>query len=187
MLGKTSRNSVNQSSEPSCGEELCLSTDAFCYMCFFKPPRVQKEEEEKKINVIVVDYNAWEYSGCDYLWAGIVTRLGESIEARFGKWKVRICRLMIKLANQNTDHVASLKLKCGYLRCKLFVLLMAIFSFLILTIVFLILIAQSGNDLYDQIKIYPFVILMTTLVGLIGTILSGKYMNMYACIVLPVA
>ena len=175
MLGKTSRNSVNQSSEPSCGEELCLSTDAFCYMCFFKPPRVQKEEEEKKINVIVVDYNAWEYSGCDYLWAGIVTRLGESIEDRFGTWKVRICRLMILLASQQSHHVSSLKLKCGYFRCKFFVLLMAAVSFLILTTAFLTIIFQDGNDHVKNGKkhLAAWILLITSVASILGTVLTG--------------
>ena len=151
-----------------------MDTDAFWYMCFFKPPTVSKKEK-KDINVIVVDYNAWEYSGCDYLWAGIVTRLGESIEARFGTWKVRICRLMIKMANQQSSYVSSLKLKCGYFRCKFFVLLMAAVSFLILTTAFLTIIFQDGNDHVKNGKkhLAAWILLITSVASILGTVLTG--------------
>ena len=43
---------------------------------------------------IFVDFNAWEYVGCDVLWAGIVTNLASAIEAEFGVMTSRIFRLL---------------------------------------------------------------------------------------------
>ena len=39
-----------------------------------------------------MQFNAWEYSGCQILWAGIVTKLAARLEEKFGKYKVRLCR-----------------------------------------------------------------------------------------------
>ena len=124
----------------------------------------------------MVDYNAWEYSGCDYLWAGIVTRLGESIEDRFGTWKVRICRLMILLASQQSHHVSSLKLKCGYFRCKFFVLLMVAVWFLILTTAFLIIILQDGEYHLKNFKkhVAAWTILIASVASILIPVITGN-------------
>ena len=41
---------------------------------------------------IYVNYNAWQYAGCDTLWAGIVTALAEKIEQEFGVFTTRVFR-----------------------------------------------------------------------------------------------
>ncbi|CAK8684881.1 unnamed protein product [Clavelina lepadiformis] len=41
---------------------------------------------------IFVHFNAWEYAGCDTLWAGIVTNLADSVENEFGKLTARLFR-----------------------------------------------------------------------------------------------
>ncbi|XP_035682320.1 kinase D-interacting substrate of 220 kDa B-like [Branchiostoma floridae] len=44
------------------------------------------------VKVIHVQFNAWEYSGCSALWAGIVTKLCDEVEATFGPWTTRLYR-----------------------------------------------------------------------------------------------
>ena len=41
---------------------------------------------------IFVNYNAWHFAGCDYLWAGIVKALAEEIEDEFGVFTTRLFR-----------------------------------------------------------------------------------------------
>ena len=54
--------------------------------------------------MIHVRFNAWEYSGCEILWAGIVTNLARKLEDEFGKYKVRLCRrYLFKYESAHTD------------------------------------------------------------------------------------
>ena len=41
---------------------------------------------------LFVNYNAWNYVGCDILWAGIVKNLAEKIEEEFGVFTTRLFR-----------------------------------------------------------------------------------------------
>ena len=41
---------------------------------------------------IYVNYNAWQYAGCDTLWAGIVTALAKKIEQEFSVFTTRVFR-----------------------------------------------------------------------------------------------
>ena len=41
---------------------------------------------------IYVNYNAWHYTGCDTLWAGIIIALAEKIEQEFGVFTTRVFR-----------------------------------------------------------------------------------------------
>ena len=50
---------------------------------------------------IFVHFNAWEYNGCDILWAGIVTNLASAIEAEFGVKTSRIFRSLTVDVIQN--------------------------------------------------------------------------------------
>ncbi|XP_066287412.1 kinase D-interacting substrate of 220 kDa B-like [Branchiostoma lanceolatum] len=44
------------------------------------------------VKVIHVQFNAWEYSGCSALWAGIVTKLCDEVETEIGPWTTRLYR-----------------------------------------------------------------------------------------------
>ncbi|XP_078684170.1 uncharacterized protein LOC144917742 [Branchiostoma floridae x Branchiostoma belcheri] len=44
------------------------------------------------VKVIHVQFNAWEYSGCSALWAGIVTKLCDEVEGEIGPWTTRLYR-----------------------------------------------------------------------------------------------
>ncbi|XP_078578694.1 NTPase KAP family P-loop domain-containing protein 1-like [Branchiostoma floridae x Branchiostoma japonicum] len=51
-----------------------------------------REQPERRTDVIWVDFNAWVFSGCNVLWAGIVTRLCDEVEAHVGARNVRLFR-----------------------------------------------------------------------------------------------
>lgn len=44
------------------------------------------------LRFIFVNFNAWQYAGCDTLWAGIVTTMAEKIEEEFGVFTTRVFR-----------------------------------------------------------------------------------------------
>ncbi|KAI8487486.1 KAP P-loop domain [Branchiostoma belcheri] len=54
--------------------------------------RLVLEQPERRTDVIWVDFNAWVFSGCNVLWAGIVTRLCDEVEAHVGAKNVRFFR-----------------------------------------------------------------------------------------------
>merc|ERR1712136_522150 len=43
---------------------------------------------------IHVNFNAWEFNGCDNIWAGIITNISDAIEKEFGNVIPRIFRLI---------------------------------------------------------------------------------------------
>ena len=54
-----------------------------------------------------MQFNAWEYSGCQILWAGIVTKLAARLEEKFGKYKVRLCRHLSQNESSFSDPTLS--------------------------------------------------------------------------------
>ncbi|XP_023930333.1 kinase D-interacting substrate of 220 kDa [Lingula anatina] len=48
----------------------------------------------QKPQIILVKFNAWEYAGSDFLWAGIITHLCDQVEQSFGLWTTRCFRLV---------------------------------------------------------------------------------------------
>ena len=66
---------------------------------FLNPPNVYIPAFKNKQNYIklffrflFVNYNAWHYIGCEYLWAGIAKALVEKVEEEFGVFTTRIYR-----------------------------------------------------------------------------------------------
>ena len=86
-----------------------------CYMCSFTP---RGRGNDTDVRVISVDFNAWEYSGCDNLWAGIVRQVGDKVEEYFGKWNVRYCRFLMQDTRKHGAVTDEEKLRescsCGY-------------------------------------------------------------------------
>ena len=169
--------------ETPCGATLCQNTKALCFLSFLQPPLPKKPPSDAKdaaetsnIRVITVEFNAWEYSGCDYLWAGIVTNLGSRIEDYFGVWKVRLCRLLLKRADDNrSDLVRSLAVTCCYMRCKLWTLLLCLLSLLALsaTVVTVLGIDWAQSEI-DTAKKTRFIVAVTSFSATVTTLLAGE-------------
>ncbi|XP_062995836.1 NTPase KAP family P-loop domain-containing protein 1-like [Elgaria multicarinata webbii] len=63
--------------EPTLEEETLLSEKS-------SPPIPRSEEtEHNNIQCIFINFSAWDYVGCDYIWAGLVTTLLDEIEGKF--------------------------------------------------------------------------------------------------------
>ena len=60
-----------------------------------------KRDDNKKL--IFVNFNAWEYSGADVLWAGLVKNIHEQVEYKFSSWKVRFFRHFIYPFRETND------------------------------------------------------------------------------------
>uniref|UniRef100_A0A663FJ14 NTPase KAP family P-loop domain containing 1 n=1 Tax=Aquila chrysaetos chrysaetos TaxID=223781 RepID=A0A663FJ14_AQUCH len=54
------------------------------YLAFYKPVITEGHLRRKNIKFIFICFSAWQYAGCDKLWAGLVTTLCNSICHHFG-------------------------------------------------------------------------------------------------------
>ena len=66
----------------------------FLYLLLYRPLPSRKTE----LKVITVRYNARQYASCQYLWAGIISALGERLEKYFGVTKIRMARRYKKIS-----------------------------------------------------------------------------------------
>ncbi|NXW52935.1 NKPD1 protein, partial [Nyctiprogne leucopyga] len=57
---------------------------ALWYLAFYKPIITESHLRRKNIKFIFIRFSAWQYAGCDKLWAGLVTTLCDSIRHHFG-------------------------------------------------------------------------------------------------------
>ncbi|NXY90344.1 NKPD1 protein, partial [Alcedo cyanopectus] len=57
---------------------------ALWYLTFYKPIVTESHLRRKNIKFLFIRFSAWEYAGCDKLWAGLVTTLCQSIRRHFG-------------------------------------------------------------------------------------------------------
>ncbi|CAH1251644.1 NKPD1 [Branchiostoma lanceolatum] len=64
------------------------------YLDWVEPPVMSETPQAERYEVIWVDFNAWEFSGCKVLWAGIVTTLCDAIEAKIGATPARFYRVI---------------------------------------------------------------------------------------------
>ncbi|NXJ87159.1 NKPD1 protein, partial [Trogon melanurus] len=57
---------------------------ALWYLAFYKPVITEGHLRRKNIEFVFIRFSAWQYAGCDKLWAGLVTALCDSIRRHFG-------------------------------------------------------------------------------------------------------
>ena len=75
-------------------------------IAFFYPVPVSTDVKNKwKVELITVKFIAWEYAGCDTLWAGILTCFCDRLESRFGKYRTRYFRRIRKEYQQNVKRL----------------------------------------------------------------------------------
>ncbi|XP_075464853.1 NTPase KAP family P-loop domain-containing protein 1-like [Ascaphus truei] len=63
-------------------------------MVFHHPVITEKHKERKNIRYIFIRFSAWEYTGSDQLWAGLVTTLCDGIESYFGLMPMSVYRVV---------------------------------------------------------------------------------------------
>ncbi|XP_025911464.1 NTPase KAP family P-loop domain-containing protein 1 [Apteryx rowi] len=67
---------------------------ALWYLAFYKPVITEVHLRRKNIEFIFIRFSAWQYAGCDKLWAGLVTTLCGSIRHHFGALPLSIYHVM---------------------------------------------------------------------------------------------
>ena len=154
-------------------------------MGFFEPPTPESlpksdstsRPKDTNIRVITVEFNAWEYSGCDQLWAGIVTNLGTTVEEYFGKWKVRLCRLLLRRSDDSRPPhglTTSLRFDFCYMRCKFYMLMLFVLSLLVMSTAALAMYGTAAaSDAFKDLKKAPLVVAVTSLLGSATFVVAG--------------
>ncbi|XP_078576425.1 kinase D-interacting substrate of 220 kDa-like [Branchiostoma floridae x Branchiostoma japonicum] len=100
------------------------------YLDWVEPPVMSKTPRAQRYEVIWVDFNAWEFSGCKVLWAGIVTTLCDAIEAKIGATPARFYRV-IKSQVEGWKGGKKSLIQCGWFKILLAVVLGVILSSLV--------------------------------------------------------
>ncbi|XP_010290659.1 PREDICTED: NTPase KAP family P-loop domain-containing protein 1 [Phaethon lepturus] len=67
---------------------------ALWYLAFYKPIITEAHLRRKNIKFIFIRFSAWQYAGCDKLWAGLVTTLCDSIRHHFGALPLSVYHVM---------------------------------------------------------------------------------------------
>ncbi|NWI64331.1 NKPD1 protein, partial [Todus mexicanus] len=67
---------------------------ALWYLAFYKPIITESHLRRKNIKFIFIRFSAWQYAGCDKLWAGLVTTLCDSIRHHFGALPLSVYHVM---------------------------------------------------------------------------------------------
>ncbi|EOA93358.1 NTPase KAP family P-loop domain-containing protein 1 [Anas platyrhynchos] len=64
------------------------------YLAFYKPIITELHLRRKNIGFIFIRFSAWQYAGCDKLWAGLVTTLCSSVRHHFGALPLSVYHVM---------------------------------------------------------------------------------------------
>ncbi|NXU59892.1 NKPD1 protein, partial [Turnix velox] len=64
------------------------------YLAFFTPVITESHLRRKRLEFIFIRFSAWEYAGCDKLWAGLVTTLCHNIRRHFGALPLSVYHVM---------------------------------------------------------------------------------------------
>ncbi|XP_010162019.1 NTPase KAP family P-loop domain-containing protein 1 [Antrostomus carolinensis] len=67
---------------------------ALWYLAFYKPIITESHLRRKNIKFIFIRFSAWQYAGCDKLWAGLVTTLCDNIRHHFGALPLSVYHVM---------------------------------------------------------------------------------------------
>ncbi|XP_069738619.1 NTPase KAP family P-loop domain-containing protein 1 [Phaenicophaeus curvirostris] len=64
------------------------------YLAFYKPLITESHLRRKNIKFLFIRFSAWQYAGCDKLWAGLVTTLCDSVRHHFGALPLSVYHVM---------------------------------------------------------------------------------------------
>ncbi|NXL06545.1 NKPD1 protein, partial [Mesembrinibis cayennensis] len=64
------------------------------YLAFYKPVITESHLRRKTMEFIFIRFSAWQYAGCDKLWAGLVTTLCHRIRHHFGALPLSVYHVM---------------------------------------------------------------------------------------------
>ncbi|NWH70484.1 NKPD1 protein, partial [Piaya cayana] len=64
------------------------------YLAFYRPLITERHLRRKNLQFLFVRFSAWQYAGCDKLWAGLVTTLCDSVRHHFGALPLSVYHVM---------------------------------------------------------------------------------------------
>ncbi|NXW85476.1 NKPD1 protein, partial [Alopecoenas beccarii] len=67
---------------------------ALWLLAFYRPVVTEGHLRRKNIRFLFVRFSAWQFAGCDKLWAGLVTTLCDSVRQHFGALPLGVYRVM---------------------------------------------------------------------------------------------
>ncbi|KAK2512593.1 Nkpd1 [Columba livia] len=67
---------------------------ALWLLAFYRPVVTESHLRRKNIRFLFVRFSAWQFAGCDKLWAGLVTTLCDSVRHHFGALPLGVYRVM---------------------------------------------------------------------------------------------
>ncbi len=130
---------------------------------------VKKYSKQNDNKIVIVNFNAWEYSGADVLWAGLVKNIYDSTEEKFSQCQTRFFRYFIyPFRDKNKRQIA----------CIIFSWLLRLLTILI-TITILATIDKWLDDLTVTITCFSlfgvsFVSILPSLIKSIIGLLKSK-------------
>ncbi|NXG62592.1 NKPD1 protein, partial [Hemiprocne comata] len=67
---------------------------ALWYLAFYRPIITESHLRRKNLEFIFIRFSAWQFAGCDKLWAGLVTTLCDNIRHHFGALPLSVYHVM---------------------------------------------------------------------------------------------
>ncbi|NWU73934.1 NKPD1 protein, partial [Pterocles burchelli] len=67
---------------------------ALWYLAFYRPVITESHLRRKNMEFLFIRFSAWQYAGCDKLWAGLVTTLCDSVRHHFGALPLSVYHVM---------------------------------------------------------------------------------------------
>uniref|UniRef100_A0AAY4DBZ7 KAP NTPase domain-containing protein n=1 Tax=Denticeps clupeoides TaxID=299321 RepID=A0AAY4DBZ7_9TELE len=63
-------------------------------LIFYKPVWTKENQNQPNVRYVFVRFSAWHFAGSDFLWAGLVLRLCQELQAKFGKLQLGLYRVV---------------------------------------------------------------------------------------------
>ncbi|XP_044124866.1 LOW QUALITY PROTEIN: NTPase KAP family P-loop domain-containing protein 1-like [Bufo gargarizans] len=125
-------------------------------LLFYKPVITENHKDLKSIHFVFVRFSAWECTGSDQLWAGLVTALCDGVEHQFGLIPLSIYRALYKNKKIENRKGSEKWVSKEFLKIPLWLLTLCVFLMGVLVFA-LILNTVISNDKISIYFIYIFV------------------------------
>ncbi|KAG9464728.1 hypothetical protein GDO78_019472 [Eleutherodactylus coqui] len=129
-------------------------------MLFFIPI-ITKEHKNYQEHNIFFEFSAWHCTGCDRLWAGLITTLCDEIEGAFGRLPISLYRALYK-GNEITKELESKEWVHKKLISDLFLTLFVILFLICALLLQFLLYIFNESEYYNRLKDYILYAAVTT-------------------------
>ncbi|XP_074872685.1 NTPase KAP family P-loop domain-containing protein 1-like isoform X2 [Carettochelys insculpta] len=102
MIAEWNKKAQREFMQPGNKQRGCSGWDLLILlirMIFYHPVLTEQQKQRKNVEHLFIHFSAWEYAGCNQLWAGLITTLCDHIENHFGILPVSIYRALSRKCN----------------------------------------------------------------------------------------